>query len=199
MLVSAKLVYVPGKEIICLCLAALSIIAGVFLALVKHRVTDYDAAEEGDRLGCDERLITAYGILRDGREKTPMEELAVKDAVDTAKKARLGEKYRISFPRRLALMLCAVLAASCLTGFAPDAASMCLRRQQNRRLRTPEEISKAINKDEELSELFKEEYNSIIKDLNRKLKRAKDAKEARKAHKRGSEGTQKTGKQSKQR
>ena len=43
---------------------------GVFLALVKHRVTDYDAAEEGDRLGCDERLITAYGILRDGREKT---------------------------------------------------------------------------------------------------------------------------------
>ena len=179
-LVSAKLVYVPGKEIICLCLAALSIIAGVFLALVKHRVTDYDAAEEGDRLGCDERLITAYGILRDGHEKTPMEELAVKDAVDTAKKARLGEKYRISFPRRLALMLCAVLAASCLTGFAPDAGVYVFTPTTKQALKDAEEISKAINKDEELSELFKEEYNSIIKDLNRKLKRAKDAKEARK-------------------
>ena len=179
-LVSAKLVYVPGKEIICLCLAALSIIAGVFLALVKHRVTDYDAAEEGDRLGCDERLITAYGILRDGHEKTPMEELAVKDAVDTAKKARLGEKYRISFPRRLALMLCAVLAASCLTGFAPDAGVYVFTPTTKQALKDAEEISKAINKDEELSELFKEEYNGIIKDLNRKLKRAKDAKEARK-------------------
>lgn len=179
-LVSAKLVYVPGKEIICLCLAALSIIAGVFLALVKHRVTDYDAAEEGDRLGCDERLITAYGILRDGHEKTPMEDLAVKDAVDTAKKARLGEKYRISFPRRLALMLCAVLAASCLTGFAPDAGVYVFTPTTKQALKDAEEISKAINKDEELSELFKEEYNSIIKDLNRKLKRAKDAKEARK-------------------
>ena len=179
-LVSAKLVYVPGKELICLCLAALSIIAGVFLALVKHRVTDYDAAEEGDRLGCDERLITAYGILRDGHEKTPMEELAVKDAVDTAKKARLGEKYRISFPRRLALMLCAVLAASCLTGFAPDAGVYVFTPTTKQALKDAEEISKAINKDEEFSELFKEEYNSIIKDLNRKLKRAKDAKEARK-------------------
>ena len=77
-------------------------------------------------------------------------------------------------------MLCAVLAASCLTGFAPDAGVYVFTPTTKQALKDAEEISKAINKDEELSELFKEEYNGIIKDLNRKLKRAKDAKEARK-------------------
>ena len=136
-LVSAKLVYVPGKEIICLCLAALSIIAGVFLALVKHRVTDYDAAEEGDRLGCDERLITAYGILRDGHEKTQMEELAVKDAVDTAKKARLGENTGSHFREGLRLCSAPFWRHPALRDSLPTPASMCLRRQQNRLLMTP--------------------------------------------------------------
>lgn len=179
-LICSKLVYVPQKGAICAGIAVLSLAAGIFLALVKHRVTDYEAAAEGDRLGYDERLITAYGILRDGHERTPMEELAVKDAVDTAKKARLAEGYKITFPRKLAVIIAIAVAASCLTGFAPDAGVYVFTPSTEQALKDTEEIKKSVNDDEGLSESFKEEYNKILKDLNKDLKKAKDAKEAKK-------------------
>lgn len=179
-LASSKVVYVPYKTLMCIAIAVISILVGLFLALVKYKVTDYDAAEEGDRLGCNERLITAYGILSDGHERSPMEELVVKDAVNTAKISKLAENYKITYPKKLAIITAVLLAASCLTGFAPDAGVYEFTYTTQQALKETEEVKKTVEKDEKLSEMFKEEYSKILKDLNKDLKKAKDAKEAQK-------------------
>lgn len=179
-LVFSKFVYVPAKLFLCLGVLMISVIIGLLLALVKFRVTDYNAAEEGDRLGCDERLITAYGILKEGGEKSPMEELAVRDAVNTVKGTDLAGLYKIRFPKKLAVITAVVLAASCLTGFAPDAGVYHLTPITEQALKEAEEVKKSINSDEELPESMKDEYNKILKELNKELKKAKDQKEAKK-------------------
>lgn len=179
-LLFSKFVYVPYKMLMCTAVLVISAAVGLFLALVRYRVTDYDAAAEGDRLGCDERLITAYGILSADGEKTAMEQLAVKDAVNSAKGAGLDKKYRITFPKKLAVITAVMLAASCLTGFAPDAGVYELSSMTQNALKEAEEIKKSVNNDEKLSENFKEEYNKILKELNKNLKTAKDSKEAKK-------------------
>lgn len=179
-LIASKIVFIPNKMAICAVVILISAAAGLILALVKYKVTDYAAAEEGDRLGCNERLITAYEILKNGQDRTTMEELAVKDAVHTAKGAKLAEQYKITFPKRLSIITAAVLAASCLTGFAPDAGVYELTPITEQALKEAEEVKKAINNDENLSNAFKEEYNKILKDLNKELKKAKDEKDAKK-------------------
>ncbi len=179
-LVFSKFLYVPAKTYMCIGILLVSVVIGLILALVKYKVTDYNAAEEGDRLGCDERLITAYGILATGGEKNDMEKLAVSDAVKAAKSKNLAGMYKITFPKRLAVIAAIILAASCLTGFAPDAGVYQLTPVTEQALKEAEEINKALQDDEELSDSLKEEYNKIIKDLNKELKKAKDSKEAKK-------------------
>ena len=179
-LVASKLTYVPNKALICAAVLALSAIAGIILAFTKYKITDYNAAETGDRLGCKERLITAYGILEKNGEKTPMEELAVADAVKTAKQTDFVKRYKMTFPKRLAIVLVVALGASCLTGFAPDKGVYKPSVVTKNALEETEKIKETINKDERLSEGFKKEYNEIIKNLNKDLKRAKDSKDAKK-------------------
>lgn len=179
-LVISKFTHVPNRNLICFAIACVAFIVGLLLALIKYRVTDYNAAEQGDKLGCNERLITAYGILKNGGATTPMEELVIKDAVETAKKSKLTESYKITFPKRLAVILCVTLAASCLTGFAPDAGVYVQTAVTENALKETEEIKKNVNKDEKLTDSFKEQYNEILKNLNKDLKKAKDAKEAKK-------------------
>lgn len=179
-LVASKLTYIPDKALICAAVLATAVIVGIILAFTKYKITDYNAAETGDRLGCNERLITAYGILEKNGEKTPMEKLAVEDAVKTAKQTDLVKKYKMTFPKRLAIVLVVALGASCLTGFAPDKGVYKLSAITKNALEETDKIKETINKDERLSEGFKKEYNEIIKNLNKDLKRAKDSKEAKK-------------------
>ena len=179
-LVAAKFIFIPNKIVICSVILALSVAVGLFLALVKYKVTYYKAAEEGDKLGCDERLITAYEILRDSDKETLMEDLAVKDAVKIAKSCNPAAKYKITYPKKLAVITAIMLAASCLTGFAPDAGIYVQTPITEQALKEAEEVKKNINNDEKLSDSFKEEYNKILKNLNKNLKKAKDSKEAKK-------------------
>lgn len=179
-LVVSKFAHIPNRNLICLAITTVSVAVGLILALIKYKVTYYNAAEEGDKLGCNERLITAYGILKKGGEYSPMEGLVIKDAVETAKKTKLSDSYKIKFPKRIALVLCVILAASCLTGFAPDAGVYVPTVVTENALKETEEIKKSVNKDDQLSESFKEQYNEILKNLNKELKKAKDAKEAKK-------------------
>lgn len=178
-LVVSKFAHVPNKDLICLVILAVSAAVGLLLALVKFKVTDYNAAEEGDKLGGNERLITAYGILKKGGEYSPIEGLVIKDAVETAKKSRFADNYKIMFSKRLAVILCVTLAASCLTGFAPDAGVYVPTSITENAFKEMEEIKKNVNKNEQLSDSFKEQYNEIIKKLNKQIKKAKDAKEAK--------------------
>ncbi len=179
-LLLSKFVFIPNKMIICTFIFALSAAVGIILSLTKYRVTYYKAAEEGDKLGCDERLITAYGILKNKSETSSMENLAVKDAVNAARNYNLAKKYKISYPKKIAAITAVILAASCLTGFAPDAGVYELTPITEQALEDAEEIKKNINNDDKLSDSFKEEYNKILKDLNKNLKKAKDSKEAKK-------------------
>ena len=179
-LVAAKFIFIPNKIVICSVILALSVAVGLFLALVKYKVTYYKAAEEGDKLGCEERLITAYEILRDSDKETLMENLAVKDAVKIAKSCNPAAKYKITYPKKLAVITAIMLAASCLTGFAPDAGIYVQTPITEQALKEAEEVKKNINNDEKLSDSFKEEYNKILKNLNKNLKKAKDSKEAKK-------------------
>ncbi|GFI62366.1 hypothetical protein IMSAG049_01548 [Clostridiales bacterium] len=179
-MVASKLVFVPHKTIICAALIVIAVLLGIALAFSKYRVTYYDAAEEGDRLGCDERLITAYGILKNGGEYTTMENMAVNDAVNMVKKSKLASNYKIVLPKRLALLTSVAAAAICFTGFAPNAGVYELTPTTRDAIKEAEEIKKSINNEDSLSKNFKEEYNKILKDLNKELKRAKDAKEAKK-------------------
>lgn len=179
-LVAAKFIFIPNKIVICSVILALSVAVGLFLALVKYKVTYYKAAEEGDKLGCEERLITAYEILKDSDKETLMENLAVKDAVKIAKSCNPAAKYKITYPKKLAVITAIMLAASCLTGFAPDAGIYVQTPITEQALKEAEEVKKNINNDEKLSDSFKEEYNKILKNLNKNLKKAKDSKEAKK-------------------
>lgn len=179
-LIASKFVHIPNRNVICTAIIIAAAVTGFLLALVVDRVTDYKAAEEGDKLGCSERLITAYGILKNGGGKSPIEELVIKDAVEAAKTAKLADKYKITFPKRIAVVLCIALAASCLTGFAPDAGIYVPTVITENALKEAEEVKKSVNKDEQLSNSFKEQYNEILKNLNKELKKAKDAKEAKK-------------------
>ncbi len=179
-LLFSKFVYVPQKTVICIAIVAVSVIAGFVLALAKYKVTDYNAAEEGDRLGCDERLITAYEILASNERENVIDKLAVKDAIATAGGAKLADKYKIKFPKKFAVITAITLAASCLTGFAPNAGVYKPSLITEQALKDAEAIKKSVNGDEQLSENFKDEYNKILKDLNKNLKKAKDAKDAQK-------------------
>ena len=151
-LVAAKFIFIPNKIVICSVILALSVAVGLFLALVKYKVTYYKAAEEGDKLGCDERLITAYEILRDSDKETLMEDLAVKDAVKIAKSCNPAAKYKITYPKKLAVITAIMLAASCLTGFAPDAGIYVQTPITEQALKEAEEVKKNINNDEKLSD-----------------------------------------------
>lgn len=178
--VFSKFLYIPFKIYICVGIIILAVLIGVILSFTKYKITDYKIAEEGDKLGCNERLITAYGILNNGCEPTQMEQLAVGDAVNTAKNMDFNKNYKIKFPKKLAIVTAILLAASCLTGFAPDAGVYEFTHTTKQALEEVKKIEKSINDDKAISEDFKSEYNKILKDLNKNLKCAKDAKDAKK-------------------
>lgn len=176
------------------CFLLLSIMLPCFILLVFDKTGYEDAAKAVDRLGYQERFITAYEILNRG-EKTAAERLAVEDAIAVGKQEQPGKQYHIYFEKKLLACLLIICIAAGITGFLP------VKRMEADKIIEKEyieivEVQKEMKKNPDIPEADMKELNSQLKTFSNAIKKAQSTKEAQKAIEKTQNGLKKLEKDS---
>lgn len=143
------------------------------LVLFWDRVSYYKTARIGDKLGYEERLTTAIELLEHDREKSLMEQLAVKDALETGRQVPpIQKKYQIHLSKKL-LMLMVILFLACFAvGFIPNPGAE-IEEMISDELERVEETKKSWKENQDFTQ---EEWKELNKELNTMMKNIKLSK-----------------------
>ncbi len=146
-------------------------------ALIFLRVDMKQTAEAADRLGAQERMITTLELL-ERQERTPMEELAVKDGLRMAGSVNFAKRYKISFSKRelrlSALLLCVMVLALYLIPPKQAEASAYTEAQIKKIEKTLEQIQTR----EDIEQTQKDAFAQAMKGALKELEQAKTQKDA---------------------
>jgi hypothetical protein len=130
----------------------------------------------GDRLGLDERLVTAYYYMDDN---SLLSQLQVKDTLETVKKKDFKRLYPLKFPMREFLIFLGLTLLVAATSIIPSSPKEKAVVMEN----TSKEIEKQIEKiDKEKDEILEDEFVvAEIEELLKELKQARNEEDAIKA------------------
>ncbi len=156
------------------------LLLGVLVGLV-YVPSIYEVAMAGDSLGFKERFVTALELSR-ANQHDAMSELAINDAIQTAKKAKLTKSYKVKPPKKPLIILGFTIAISLAVGFieSPKAAEF------DKIVKTRQEVEKEIKKIDEitaketskLTEAEAKELEAKLDELKKQLRKAKNEGEA---------------------
>ena len=119
-------------------------------------------AKEADKLGYDERFVTAMELLQKKQTLTTIEQMVIEDASEKAKGDSIQKKYIFVFPKRQLKLFVAALAILASTNFVYTI---------KKETKNTEELDKAV------SQAFEKEINAVTK----QLKKAQTLQESQKA------------------
>lgn len=135
------------------------------------RITWQKTAEQADKLGYEERFITALELLEKNTVLNNMEQLAVKDAFQKANECELHKKYQLTLPKKQIQILVLLFAVLFGTSFITTTQQKEAERYSFAQLKKIEEVKKEIDREKEFDEdvlkAFDKEMNSIAKNLKR--------------------------------
>ena len=126
----------------------------------------------GDRLGLDERLVTAYYM----DDNSLLSQLQVKDTLETVKKKDFKRLYPLKFPMREFLIFLGLTLLVAATSIIPSSPKEKAVVMEN----TSKEIEKQIEKiDKEKDEILEDEFVvAEIEELLKELKQARNEEDA---------------------
>lgn len=174
--ITSKFIYVRNLNVICIGV----LLSAVFISLVLtyfKKTTLYETAREYDRLGMEERFITAFEIIQENR-KGIVESMAVNDALEKGKGSKLEKNHSITFPKRAVYII--VLVGVCLlaVGFIEPPNTFDAKGVLKREIKELEEIKKEINKEETIKETQLKDINKEINSIVKGIKKAASKKDA---------------------
>ena len=135
------------------------------------RITWQKTAEQADKLGYEERFITALELLEKNMVLSSMEQMAVKDTFQKANECELHKKYQLTLPKKQIQILVLLFAVLFGTSFITTTQQKEAERYSFAQLKKIEEVKKEIDREKEFDEdvlkAFDKEMNSIAKNLKR--------------------------------
>lgn len=171
---------ISNLSFICILLLAVGFVVSLIITFFWDRVTFDKAARIGDSLGLEERLTTAYELLKQEKEKNAMEMLAIQDALEQGRKAPIQKAYSFHISKKLAGICAILVLACCIVGFIPNPGTQIEELLTNE-LKKVEEIQKELKEEKEISKEELKELNKELADLMKKIKLSKTKGDAIKA------------------
>ncbi len=143
------------------------------------RITWQKTAEQADKLGYEERFITALELLEKNTVLNNMEQLAVKDAFQKANECELHKKYQLTLPKKQIQILVLLFAVLFGTSFT-TAQQKEAERYSFAQLKKIEEVKKEIDREKEFDEDVLKAFDKEMDSIAKNLKRAQTLEESKK-------------------
>ena len=144
------------------------------------RITWQKTAEQADKLGYEERFITALELLEKNTVLNNMEQLAVKDAFQKANECELHKKYQLTLPKKQIQILVLLFAVLFGTSFITTAQQKEAERYSFAQLKKIEEVKKEIDREKEFDEDVLKAFDKEMDSITKNLKRAQTLEESKK-------------------
>lgn len=138
-------------------------------------------AKEADKLGYDERFVTAMELLQKKQTLTTIEQMVIEDASEKAKGDSIQKKYIFVFPKRQLKLFVAALAILASTNFVYTTKQLQAERYSMAQLKKIEEIKKETKNTEELDKAVSQAFEKEINAVTKQLKKAQTLQESQKA------------------
>lgn len=144
------------------------------------RITWQKTAEQADKLGYEERFITALELLEKNTVLNNMEQLAVKDAFQKANECELHKKYQLTLPKKQIQILVLLFAVLFGTSFITTTQQKEAERYSFAQLKKIEEVKKEIDREKEFDEDVLKAFDKEMDSITKNLKRAQTLEESKK-------------------
>lgn len=160
--------------------AMLVLIMSFAVALLKCPSWE-ETAKEADKLGYDERFVTAMELLGKKEDLTHVEKLVIEDACEKAKQHLIQKKYAFKFPKKQMKQFVILLAVLASTHFVNTKRQLEAERYSMAQLKKIEAVKKEVKNTQELDKALLDTFEKEMDTAEKRLKKAQTLQEGQKA------------------
>lgn len=144
------------------------------------RITWQKTAQQADKLGYEERFITALELLEKNTALSNMEQMAVDDALKKANENELHKQYQLTLPKKQIKVIAILFAVLFGTNFITTAQQKEAERYSFAQLKKIEEVKSEIDREKEFDEDVLKAFDKEMDNITKNLKRAQTLEESKK-------------------
>lgn len=150
-----------------------------FIVTYLKRITWKKTAQIADKLGYEERFITALELLEQKREYTKIEKLVIEDALQKAQQQDISKKYKLTVPKKEIQILAVIAVVLFGTNFIITPQQKQAEQYAAAQLKKIEQVKSEINKEQEVKEDALKAFNKEMNTLTKDLKKAQTVEESK--------------------
>ncbi len=151
-----------------------------FIVTYLKRITWQKTAKIADKLGYEERFITALELLEQKREYTKVEKLVIEDALQKAQQCDISKKYKLTIPKKEIQIIVVLFVALFGTNVITTSQQKQAEQYAAAQLKKIEQVKSEINKEQEIKEDALKAFNKEMNTLTKNLKKAQTVEESKK-------------------
>lgn len=151
-----------------------------FIVTYLKRITWQKTAKIADKLGYEERFITALELLEQKREYTKVEKLVIEDALQKAQQCDISKKYKLTIPKKEIQIIVVLFVALFGTNVITTSQQKQAEQYAAAQLKKIEQVKSEINKEPEIKEDALKAFNKEMNTLTKNLKKAQTVEESKK-------------------
>lgn len=179
-LLLSKVKYIYHVNLLYAFILVFSICSCVLLSIFLDRPTDEQAAHAGDKLGYEQRLVTALELLKQD-DQSIMSKLVIEDALQKTRGNNLGKQYRFKLPIKLFKINGILLVGIFVTAFVSAPQKEPIGQLIQPEIAQIQQIKKEVNKQNEMKKEQLKQFNQQINALTKGIKKSVTKSEAVKA------------------
>ena len=175
----SKCKYVIDSTLFFSILIAVVLFCSIAMTYYK-RITWQKTAQQADKLGYEERFITALELLEKNTALSNMEQMAVDDALKKANENELHKQYQLTLPKKQIKVIAILFAVLFGTNFITTAQQKEAERYSFAQLKKIEEVKSEIDREKEFDEDVLKAFDKEMDNITKNLKRAQTLEESKK-------------------